>query len=124
MFCPGPFHAKTLQRGADGFATDTLLHQLILITDFGRQTQGPQTGGPPKVPWTLVQDLFQLFHAGCGKGRLGGVRTPRAFLQDRQSVLIKSADHVPYGLIVTAQRGRDLNRLFRLVRSLKQFGYV
>ena len=67
MFGPGPLHAKTLERGADGFAADALLHQLILITDCGRQAQGPQTRGPPKVPRTLGQDLFQLFHTCCGK---------------------------------------------------------
>lgn len=36
MFGPGPLHPKTLERGSDGFATDTLLNQIGLIADFCR----------------------------------------------------------------------------------------
>ena len=43
---------------------------------------------------------------------MGCMRTTGTFLQDRYSVLIESLDHIPYGLIVTAQRLRNLNRFF------------
>lgn len=50
----GPLHSKALEGGSDRFTADTLFYKTLLITDFCRQAQGPQTGAPTKVPRTLM----------------------------------------------------------------------
>jgi len=106
MLRPCPFHSKVLECRSDCFTANTLLDQFILVTDLCCQSQCPQTGGFPKIPGTLMQNFFQLLHAFCWKGCLCVVRTTRAFLQDRYSILIKAFDNISYRLIVTAKRFR------------------
>jgi hypothetical protein len=111
MFGPLPRHPQPAQGKPNGCVADQPWGETLGETDFGSQSEGPQTGGLAERTRTFVQQRPEGLTDASVEDDRYRVRPRRLRLQHSEAALVESMNDVAHGLVGTAkvtrnQRGR------------------